>query len=135
MPERPRIGVGIIIVKDGKILMGQRKNSHGSGAWSFPGGHLEFNETIEDCARREILEETGLTVGEIKQLAFTNDIFPAEGKHYVTLFLITNYLGGELKNLEPEKLERWDWFNWKQMPAPLFTPITNLLKQNLNPFS
>ena len=60
MENRPRIGVVVIIKKDNKILFGKRKGSHGEGSWSFPGGHLEFNENIEDCAVREVLEETGI---------------------------------------------------------------------------
>jgi 8-oxo-dGTP diphosphatase len=47
MEKRPLIGVSVIIIKDNQVLLGKRKNSHGSGTWAFPGGHLEFNETIE----------------------------------------------------------------------------------------
>jgi 8-oxo-dGTP diphosphatase len=42
--KRPKVGVGVIIKKDGKVLMGKRKNAHGDGTWSFTGGHLEFGE-------------------------------------------------------------------------------------------
>jgi 8-oxo-dGTP diphosphatase len=55
---RPKVGVAVIVVKDTRILLGKRVNSHGSGTWQFPGGHLEFGEPIEDCAKRELFEET-----------------------------------------------------------------------------
>ncbi len=70
----PKVGVSVIIVKDGKVLMGKRKNAHGAGMWSFPGGHLEFNEEIEACVKREVREETGISIKNIRKLGFTNDI-------------------------------------------------------------
>jgi len=47
MGGRPYIGVGVCVVKDGKVLLGKRQNAHGDGCWCFPGGHLEFKESIE----------------------------------------------------------------------------------------
>ena len=132
--ERPKVGVGVIVMKDGKVLLGKRKNAHGEGTWSFPGGHLEFNEEIESCAVREVMEETGLNIKNIRSGPFTNDIFEKEEKHYITLYLISEYASGELKIMEPEKCEKWEWFDWDKLPKPLFTPIANLLKQNYNPF-
>ena len=130
MNTQPKVGVGVIIVKDSKVLLGQRKNAHGQGSWSFPGGHLEYQETIEDCAKREVLEETDLEIKDIRKLAFTNDVFLKEAKHYVTLFVIAKYASGTLKIKEPHKCVRWDWFNWDQLPSPLFLPIQNLLKEH-----
>ena len=60
MSKRPLIGVAVIVTKDDRVLLGKRKNSHGADTWAFPGGHLEFNESIADCAAREVFEETGL---------------------------------------------------------------------------
>ena len=57
MKNRPSVGVAVIVVNNGKVLLGKRKGSHGSGSWAFPGGHLEMNESIEACARREVFEE------------------------------------------------------------------------------
>lgn len=132
--ERPKIGVGIIVIKDKKVLLGKRKSAHGEGSWCFPGGHLEFNEEIEGCAIREVLEETGLNIKNIKLTTFTNDVFEKEKKHYVTLFVIAEYYSGELKIMEPEKCEKWQWFDWNKLPKPLFLPIKNLLRQNYKPF-
>ena len=58
----PRVGIGVLIFKEQKILLGKRIMSHGSGTWSPPGGHLEFRESFEECAIREVNEETGLTI-------------------------------------------------------------------------
>jgi len=132
--ERPKIGVGVCVIKDDKILFGKRKNAHGEGSWCFPGGHLELNENIEDCARREVLEETGLSIKNLRFGPYTNDIFEKENKHYVTLFIIADYDSGELKLMEPEKCEKWDWFKWEKAPNPLFIPNYNLLKMGYNPF-
>jgi 8-oxo-dGTP diphosphatase len=104
--ESPCIGVGVIIVRQGLVLLGQRKGSHGSGSWAVPGGHLEFGETVENCARRETLEETGILLGNIALGPFTNNVFELERKHYVTLFVTSNSFDGEPKALEPEKCSR-----------------------------
>jgi 8-oxo-dGTP diphosphatase len=130
---RPEVGVGVIVVKDGKVLLGKRKGSHGQGSWSFPGGHLEFGESVEECARREVLEETGAVITNIRMRTFTNDIFEREGRHYVTLYAIAEYDSGEIRTLEPEKCERWEWFSWKELPKPLFLPVQNLVSQGFAP--
>ena len=83
--QRPRVGVGVFVNKDGKILVGKRKGSHGAGTWALPGGHLEPGESFEACCKREVLEETGLTIKNISPVVFTNDIFHDEGVHYITL--------------------------------------------------
>jgi len=131
--KNPKIGVGVFVIKDNKILFGKRKNSHGNGDWNLPGGHLEYNEQIEECAKREVLEETGINIKNIKLVTFTNDIFKEEKKHYVTLFVIADYDSGEAILLEPEKCEKWEWVEWNNLPQPLFLPIQNLLKQGFNP--
>lgn len=89
MPEEknPRVGLGVAIIRNGKILFGKRKNSHGEGSWCFPGGHLEFGESWEECARRETLEETGLKIRNIRFATATNDLFKKEDKHYRGLLL------------------------------------------------
>lgn len=135
MENRPKVGVGVLIFnKERKVLLGKRKNAHGEGSWCFPGGHLEFNEEPEDAAIRETMEEVSIKIKNLKRGQFTNDIHKEEGKHYITIFVIAEYDAGEIKTLEPEKCEGWQWFSWDNLPKPLFLPIQNLLKQGYNPF-
>ncbi|MFP4547904.1 MAG: nucleotide triphosphate diphosphatase NUDT15 [Fidelibacterota bacterium] len=129
MKNRPKIGVGVIVNHNGKILLGKRMNAHGEGSWSFPGGHLEFGESWADCARREVREETNLEIKNIRFFFVTNDIFTRENKHYVTIFMECEYATGDLKNREPHKCEKWDWFTWETLPDKLFLPIRNLQKK------
>jgi 8-oxo-dGTP diphosphatase len=132
--ERPGVGLNVIIKKDNKVLLGKRTGSHGVGTWNFPGGHLEFNEEFDDCARREVKEETGLAIKNLKQVTFTNDKFIEEGKHYVTLFMVADYESGVAEVKEPEKCEEWQWFEWSKLPGPLFLPGQSLREQGFNPF-
>lgn len=132
--KRPLVGVGVIIYRGNKILLGKRKNSHGTGHWSPPGGHLEFGESFDQCARREVQEETGLSLEQISVLAVTNDFFEESSKHYVTVLVAARYIDGEPQTLEPEKCEGWDWFEIDNLPTPLFLPLANALQQNKNLF-
>ena len=120
MHDRPLIGVAVIVIKNGKILLGKRKNSHGDGTWAFPGGHLEFSESIKDCARREIFEETGIQIKNLRYGPYTNDIFEKEGKHYVTLVVLADHASGVPTVKEPDKCEEWQWHDWPPEIEPHF---------------
>lgn len=128
--NRLKVGVGVAVIKNNKVLLGKRIGSHGEGTWAFPGGHLELGESIEDCAKREVLEETGITITNLKRLSFTNDIFGTE-KHYVTLYIAADYENGEVKIREPEKCQQWDWFDWDKLPQPRFLGLQHLLEQDI----
>jgi 8-oxo-dGTP diphosphatase len=142
--KRPKVGLGVILMNydTQKVLLGKRINSHGDKTMSFPGGHLEFYETLCKCGARELEEETGLIENENyrfmdkNSIRTTNDVFHDENKHYITLFLRARYFNGEPKNMEPEKCEGWRWYNWNQVKEfdNLFLPIRNLIAQNYDPF-
>ena len=134
MEKIPRIGVGVIITKNNKVLLGQRKNAHGTGSWCPPGGHLEFMETINECAHRETTEEVGVNIKDIQKPVFTEDFFKEEDRHYITMLVTTKWDSGEVKLMEPEKCEKWDWFGWDELPSPLFLPLQNHIDQGYNPF-
>jgi 8-oxo-dGTP diphosphatase len=129
----PRIGVGVIVMRDEKVLLGLRQGSHGSGTWALPGGHLEFGETVEACAAREVLEETGLVVSQFRPGPFTNDVMVADGKHYVTLFVVADNAVGEPAVCEPAKCACWEWCDWSELPEPLFQPLQTLKRSGFQP--
>jgi 8-oxo-dGTP diphosphatase len=122
----PRVGVGVIVVRDGLVLLGQRIGSHGAGTWALPGGHLEFGEAVEQCAQREVMEETGLQVEVVARGPYTSNVFQEEGKHYITLFVVAQALAGEPSVREPSKCLGWRWFRWSELPRPLFAPLVSL---------
>jgi 8-oxo-dGTP diphosphatase len=128
MKSIPRIGVGVFVWKDGKFLMLQRQGAHGEGSWSVPGGHLEFGESWENCAAREVMEETGVIIKNIRQFAITNDIFPDEQKHYVTIWMASDWEHGVPVNKEPDKCLSIEWRDVKSLPTPLFLPWEQLKK-------
>ncbi len=134
MEKRPKVGVGVMVVKDRKVLMLKRQGSHGAATWCFPGGHLEFNESWKDCAIRETKEEAGIDIGNISFLTATNDIFHDEAKHYITIFMKADLLSGEPNIMEPEKCTEIGWFSWDCLPRPLFIPMQNLVDSGIDPF-
>ena len=128
--QRPRIGIGVYIFNDNdEILIGERLGSHGEGTWCPPGGHLEFGETLEECAARESLEESGVKIKDICFAGLTNDIFTVENKHYVTVHLTARFAGGTVELKEPDKWIRWNWIKWENFPKNLFLPVANFRKQ------
>lgn len=122
-----RLGVGVIVVQDGKILLGKRKGSHGAGTWAPPGGHMEIDETPEECAKRELLEETGLQAISIRPLTWVNR--DVEEKNYLTFFVIAEVNSQNACNLEPHKCEEWNWFNVQELPQPLIPTMQALLEK------
>ena len=125
---RPGVGVLVILKCDDNILLGKRKGSHGHGEWSFPGGHLELNETLEECGKRELYEETCIEITNLTPIdgGYTNDIFCNDEKHYITLYQIYNIdemMPPLLK--EPDKCFEWRWCNINNLPEPLFLCVNN----------
>ena len=126
--KHPRIGVGIIVEKDGKVLLLKRKNVHGAGSWSTPGGHLDYGEKPEDCAVRETKEETNIDIHNVRFRAITNDIFDVEDKHYVTIWMQGTYASGEPIVNAAYEMSEVGWFAWDELPEALFIPFRNLIE-------
>lgn len=120
--QRPLVGIGIMIFKDKKILLGKRKGSHGAGEWSFPGGHLEFGESFEKCAKRETKEESGIQIKNIK-FQFLANVKKYKKKHYAHIGLIADWRKGYPKVLESDKNENWNWYSINRLPKPLFEMV------------
>jgi 8-oxo-dGTP diphosphatase len=120
-----RVGLGVLIVEDGRVLMLKRKGSHGEGTWSLPGGHLEMGESFSDCARREMMEELGVEIEPSSVVSVSNDIM--YGKHYITIGVKATVLSGEIVNKEPHKCDEIQWFPLGSLPSPLFIASRNAL--------
>ncbi len=128
-----RVGVGVLVLHQGLVLLGKRRGSHGAGTWSAPGGRLEFGEQFEDCAARELKEETGLSARHYELGPYSNDLFADAGEQYVTIFVVARGILGRPVNLEPHKCEGWAWFKWGEWPEPLFQPVASLLRIGWRP--
>jgi 8-oxo-dGTP diphosphatase len=129
MSQQVRVGVGVFIWKDGKFLMGQRVGEHGTGTWSVPGGYLEFRETWEQGAKREVLEETGLAIENVRFVAATNNIFENEDKHSITIWLDSDWTDGDVVINEPDKFVAMQWRDFQTLPEPLFEPCWQQLRK------
>lgn len=87
-PERPVVGVGGVVIRDGRVLLVRRGSEPLKGQWSIPGGTLELGETIAEGVVRELREETGLDVRVLDLIEVFERIFPGEGRpqyHFVIL--------------------------------------------------
>lgn len=114
-----QVGIGVLVFKNGKVLLTKRKGSHGAGEYGGPGGHLEYGESFEECAVRECLEETGIKIQNIRFLCLSN-IKKYDSKHYVDVGFAADWKSGEPEVLEPEKAESWNWYSLDNLPKPLF---------------
>ncbi len=129
MNKDVQVGVGVFLFRDNQVLLGERIGAHGAGTWALPGGQLDFGESVEQCARREVIEETGLELSAFRRVGFTDDIFHGEGIHCVTLYLAARCPEGEPENREPEYCKQWRWFEFDSLPQPLFLPLSSFLEK------
>lgn len=139
MEKIPKIGTAIIVTRDNKVLIGLRKSILGEKKYSFPWGHLDFWETLEEWVLRELFEETHINTKEsfLKSIGFTEDFYKSEEKHYITFFFQVQEWSGDLK-INYDEFYSWEWMEWKEIKSlwnNLFLPIQNLLDKysDLNP--
>ena len=129
MENKQVMGVGVIVVRDGKILLGKRKGAHGANTWAVPGGRMDsyekssgvfVQEQPEETARRELLEETGLKVLSAAIVARTVHYFEELDEEHISIYVQVEIADGEPVVMEPNKCHEWGWFNWCHLPHPLF---------------
>jgi 8-oxo-dGTP diphosphatase len=125
---RPRVGISVLVEREGKVLLGLRQGAHGASSWAPPGGHLEFGESVEACARRELFEETGMRALQCRLGPWVENVMEDDAKHYITLFVYVDAFEGEPQLLEPEKCVNWEWTSWDTLPKPLFSPLQSLIQ-------
>ena len=116
------VGVGAIVLNDeGQVFLSQRgeKATNERGTWEFPGGKVDFGETLQATLKREFMEEYGMTIEIIELLSVDDHILEAEGQHWVSPTYIARSIGTEPKILEPDKCSAIGWFDMDALPRPL----------------
>jgi 8-oxo-dGTP diphosphatase len=116
---RPQVGVGVLVMRDKRVLLGKRRGAPGAGFYAPPGGHIELGESIAQTARREVIEECGLEIVNIRLVSVGTYIWSGN-RHYVDVDVVCEAPCGEPQNLEPDHCEGWAWYALDDLPSPLF---------------
>ena len=138
---RPKVGIGVCVLSPdhpGCVLLGQRlaKTAAGVGTWALPGGHLEHGESWAACAEREVLEETGLNIKNVRVGTIMNVVDAPTNYHYVVMFMVGDAAAGATPvNCEPDKCAGWSWHKWSgEFPSPVFKTLSEARAIGFNPF-
>jgi 8-oxo-dGTP diphosphatase len=135
--EKKRVGAGfgVMVLRDDKLLLGRRHEDpdkadsvfRAANVWTMPGGKLEFGESFEEGAKRELKEETGLDVkiDDLEVLCLNNDM--NEHAHFLTVGLIAKKTNGVPQIMEPDEITEWGFFGLDELPENLFEPSKNVL--------
>jgi len=141
-----KVGIGVALLRkfEGRIqvLLGKRKGSHGEGEWAFPGGHMEHLESFKETAYRELEEELGVFV-KFDNLVTVSIINLTEyaPKHYIDVGMTAEWITGDPQVMEPDKVEKWEWFNLSlnpeeditvHLPSPRFATVDRVLDAAAN---
>lgn len=115
----PRVGCGAAILREGKLLLVERRRPPEAGHWGLPGGKVDWLEAVPDAVAREIAEELGLTIAPTQLLCVVDQIDRERGEHWVAPVYLVEDAEGEPRVLEPAALARYGWFSLDRLPEPL----------------
>jgi len=110
-PDGPIVGVGAVVIKDGKVLLVKRGVEPNKGVWAIPGGSLKLGETLQEGAEREILEETGIAI-KAGEPCYSFDFFERDNSgrirfHYVVVDMMGDYISGEAQGADDALEAGW----------------------------
>jgi len=130
--QYPRIGVGVIILRGKEVLLGLRKGPRSPGYYGLPGGYLENHESFEECAKREVLEETGLRDLGFQPIYLIGG--STDSSNYADIIFYAKLKNNEPTVKERDRVEKWEWFNIFALPSPLYKPTELALHRFITDF-
>jgi len=122
-------GVGILIIRDGKILLGHRCEGWANDTWTMPGGKLDKNESPEEGAKREVKEEIGLEINDLELTSVNEDMI--KDKMFKTFIFKPNVIEGKMQAKELKEIDKWKWFELNKLPRPMYPPSQKAIRQYL----
>lgn len=117
--SQPRVGCGVVALRDGKLLLLKRVNPPEADHWGLPGGKVDWLETAAASAARELLEETGVTAGPMTLLCAADYIDAEAGEHWLCPIYLAPRATGDAHRAEPHKHSDLGWFDPADPPSPL----------------
>lgn len=131
MDNRPKIGLGVFLFNENEeILLMKRTSKHAYGTWAPPGGYLEYGESFEECAKRELKEELNLDAEGFEVIGICNSVYPEENKHVIAIEVKAKKFSGTPEIMEPEKCSEFGWFNINNLPRPLMRAFGDFMDKN-----
>lgn len=124
--EQARVGVGVMIVRDGRLLLARRKSGQRLGWYGWIGGKLEFGETLQACAIREAHEEAGIDVANLRLLCVSSIII--QDQHWIDIEFLGDIAAGEPRVTAPDEIDEWAWYPLEALPGPIFEPAEYALE-------
>ena len=117
--KNPKAGLGVMTFRDGKVLVGKRHGRHGENEYSFTGGHIEYTQSFEECARQETMEEAGIKIKNVKFLCLANKSYYPP-RHEIFVGVVADWAEGEPQTFPDERVGDWGWYDLDNLPKPLF---------------
>lgn len=125
------VGVGAVIFNDeGKVFLAKRGRDvrNESGKWEFPGGGVEFGDTLVDTIVREMQEEFGIDIEAVELLGVNDHLIPEEKQHWVSPAYISKIKNGVPNIKEPNKIDEIGWFKLSEIES---LPLSLVTQSNL----
>ena len=131
------VGVGAVILdRNGAVFLAKRGKEarNERHKWEFPGGGVEFGETLEQALVREVKEEYDLTIAVERLLDVVDHIIPAEKQHWVSPTFLCRITNGSPRIREPHKCEQIGWFRLNEIPEGELTIASKKSLESLRRF-
>ena len=128
MDKKPVVSIDLVISRGGKILLGkvtEKWSEKGRYEWGLPGRELEYGESFEQAAGKNLKEETGMEMKGFKIICVNSNF--SLGNHYVAIGILAE-AKGEPKIMKPQDWKEWKWFGKNEIPGKLFPSAEKTVK-------